>query len=74
MADALLALRDYAKLAPWNIRDLATIAGGLLEASGVTPINAAAQSRPHRTVRFYVTRPDERRTARHGGHVRLPHL
>lgn len=69
MADPLLALREYAKLAPWNIRDLSTIAGGILEASGVTPINAAAQSRPSdRTVRFYVTRhlmsaPDGRGTA-----------
>jgi len=69
MADPLLALREYAKLAPWNIRDLSTISGGILEASGVTPINAAAQSRPSdRTVRFYVTRhlmsaPDGRGTA-----------
>jgi hypothetical protein len=69
MADPLLALREYAKLAPWNIRDLATIAGGILDASGVTPINAAAQSQPSdRTVRFYVTRhlmsaPDGRGTA-----------
>jgi DNA-binding transcriptional MerR regulator len=69
MADPLLALREYAKLAPWNIRDLATIAGGILDASGVTPINAAAQSQPSdRTIRFYVTRrlmsaPDGRGTA-----------
>lgn len=69
MADSLLALREYAKLAPWNIRDLATIAGGILDASGVTPINAAAQSQPSdRTIRFYVTRhlmsaPDGRGTA-----------
>lgn len=69
MADPLLALRDYAKLAPWNIRDLSTIAGGILDGAGVTPINAAAQSRPSdRTIRFYVTRhlmsaPDGRGTA-----------
>jgi DNA-binding transcriptional MerR regulator len=69
MADPLLALRDYAKLAPWNIRDLSTIAGGILDASGITPINAAAQSHPSdRTIRFYVTRklmsaPDGRGTA-----------
>jgi hypothetical protein len=80
MADALLALRDYAKLAPWNIRDLATIAGGILEASGVTPINAAAQSRPSdRTVRFYVTRhvmsaPDGRGTAATYGYRHLLQL
>ena len=34
MADPLLALRDYAKLAPWNIRDLSTIAGGILDGAG----------------------------------------
>ncbi len=80
MADSLLALRDYAKLAPWNIRDLATIAGGLLDASGVTPINAAAQSRPSdRTIRFYVTRrlmsaPDGRGTAATYGYRHLLQL
>jgi len=80
MADALLSLRDYAKLAPWNIRDLATIAGGLLDASGVTPINAAAQSRPSdRTIRFYVTRhlmsaPDGRGTAATYGYRHLLQL
>jgi DNA-binding transcriptional MerR regulator len=69
MADPLLALRDYAKIAPWNIRDLSTIAGGILSSSGITPINAAAQSHPSdRTIRFYVTRklmasPDGRGTA-----------
>jgi DNA-binding transcriptional MerR regulator len=69
MADPLLTLRDYARLAPWNIRDLSTIAGGILDISGVTPINAAAQSHPSdRTIRFYVTRhlmnaPDGRGTA-----------
>jgi len=69
MGDALLALREYAKLAPWNIRDLAAISGGILNASGVTPINAAAQSHPSdRTIRFYVTRhlmspPEGRGTA-----------
>jgi DNA-binding transcriptional MerR regulator len=69
MADPLLTLRDYARLAPWNIRDLSTIAGGILDVSGVTPINAAAQTHPSdRTIRFYVTRhlmsaPDGRGTA-----------
>jgi len=69
MGDPLLTLREYAKLAPWNIRDLAGLSGGILDASGVTPINAAAQSRPSdRTIRFYVTRhlmspPEGRGTA-----------
>ena len=80
MADPLLTLRDYAKLAPWNIRDLSTIAGGILDASGVTPINAAAQSRPSdRTIRFYVTRhlmsaPDGRGTAATYGYRHLLQL
>jgi hypothetical protein len=80
MADPLLALRDYAKLAPWNIRDLSTIAGGILDGAGVTPINAAAQSRPSdRTIRFYVTRhlmsaPDGRGTAATYGYRHLLQL
>jgi DNA-binding transcriptional MerR regulator len=69
MTDPMMTLREYAKLAPWNIRDLAALSAGILDASGVTPINAAAQSRPSdRTIRFYVTRhlmsaPDGRGTA-----------
>ncbi|HWO87559.1 MAG TPA: MerR family transcriptional regulator [Gemmatimonadales bacterium] len=80
MADALLALREYAKLAPWNIRDLSSLAAGILDASRVTPINAAAQSRPNdRTVRFYVTRrlissPDGRGTAATYGYRHLLQL
>ena len=80
MPDPLLALRDYAKLAPWNIRDLSTIAGGILDGAGVTPINAAAQSRPSdRTIRFYVTRhlmsaPDGRGTAAIYGYRHLLQL
>jgi DNA-binding transcriptional MerR regulator len=80
MADPLLALRDYAKLAPWNIRDLSTIAGGILDGAGVTPINSAAQSRPSdRTIRFYVTRhlmsaPDGRGTAAIYGYRHLLQL
>ncbi len=80
MADPLLALRDYAKLAPWNIRDLSTIAGGILDGAGITPINAAAQSRPSdRTIRFYVTRhliaaPDGRGTAATYGYRHLLQL
>lgn len=67
--DPLFNLREYRKLAPWNLRDLATMAGAILDASGVRPINAAASAHPtERTIRFYVTRslvmpPDGRGTA-----------
>lgn len=67
--DALAALREYRALAPWSLRDLATVAAAMLASSGVRPINAAAQPRPNeRTIRFYVTRglvapPDGRGTA-----------
>lgn len=80
MSDPLLTLRDYAKLAPWNIRDLAALAGAVLDASGVTPINAAAQSRPSdRTIRFYVARqlmspPEGRGTAATYGYRHLLQL
>jgi DNA-binding transcriptional MerR regulator len=80
MSDPLLALREYAKLAPWNIRDLAALSGGILQASGVTPINAAAQSQPSdRTIRFYVTRrlmspPEGRGTAATYGYRHLLQL
>ena len=80
MSDPLLALREYAKLAPWNIRDLAALSGGILNASGVTPINAAAQSQPSdRTIRFYVTRrlmspPEGRGTAATYGYRHLLQL
>ncbi len=68
-SDPLSALREYRNLAPWNLRDLAELAGAILEASGVRPINAAASARPNeRTIRFYVTRglvtpPEGRGTA-----------
>jgi len=80
MSDPLLTLRDYAKLAPWNIRDLAALAGAVLDASGITPINAAAQSRPtDRTIRFYVARqlmspPEGRGTAATYGYRHLLQL
>ena len=67
--DALAALREYRALAPWGLRDLSALAAGLLDASGVVPVNAAARARPsERTIRFYVTRglvspPDGRGTA-----------
>lgn len=67
--DPLTALREYRALAPWGLRDLAALAGGILDASGVVPVNAAARARPsERTIRFYVARglvspPDGRGTA-----------
>ena len=80
MSDPLLTLREYAKLAPWNIRDLAALAGAVLDASGVTPINAAAQARPSdRTIRFYVAKqlmsaPEGRGTAATYGYRHLLQL
>ena len=67
--DPLATLREYRALAPWGLRDLSALAGGLLDASGVVPVNAAARARPsERTIRFYVMRglvspPDGRGTA-----------
>ncbi|HET7040552.1 MAG TPA: MerR family transcriptional regulator [Gemmatimonadales bacterium] len=67
--DPLAALRAYRILAPWGLRDLATLTGGVLEASGVIPLSAAARTRPtERTIRFYVARglvapPEGRGTA-----------
>jgi hypothetical protein len=67
--DPLSVLREYRALAPWGLRDLAALAGGILDASGVVPVNAAARARPsERTIRFYVARglvspPDGRGTA-----------
>lgn len=67
--DALQMLRAYHALAPWSLRDLATLAGTLLEASGIVPVNIAARARPsERTIRFYVMKglvdpPEGRGTA-----------
>jgi len=67
--DPLVTLREYRALAPWGLRDLAALAGGILDASGVVPLNAAARTRPsERGIRFYVARrlvnpPDGRGTA-----------
>lgn len=67
--DPLGTLREYRALAPWGLRDLAALAAGILDASGVVPVNAAARARPsERTIRFYVARglvspPDGRGTA-----------
>ena len=68
-AAPLNVLREYQALAPWGLRDLTAVAAGILEASSVVPVNAAAASRPsERTIRFYVTRglvskPDGRGTS-----------
>ncbi|HEV8303464.1 MAG TPA: MerR family transcriptional regulator [Gemmatimonadales bacterium] len=67
--DPLHTLREYRNLAPWNLRDLSVLVGAILDASAVTPINAAARATPsERTIRFYVTRglvapPEGRGTA-----------
>ena len=68
-SDPLHVLREYRGLAPWNLRDLSVLVGAILDASAVTPINAAARATPsERTIRFYVTRglvspPEGRGTA-----------
>ncbi len=67
--DPLHTLREYRSLAPWNLRDLAALVGAVLDASAITPINAAARAQPsERTIRFYVTKglvspPEGRGTA-----------
>src|SRR2546427_2697944 len=67
--DPLHNLREYRTLAPWNLRDLASLVGAILDASAITPINAAARASPsERTIRFYVpkglvSRPDGGGTA-----------
>ena len=68
-SDPLLILREYRQLAPWNLRDLASVSAAILDASSVRPINAAASQHPNeRTIRFYVTKglvaaPEGRGTA-----------
>ncbi len=75
--DALATLRQYAALAPWSLRDLSALAGAILEASAVYPVNAAASAHPsERTIRFYVTRklvspPEGRGTAATYGYRHL---
>jgi hypothetical protein len=67
--DPLLILREYRRLAPWNVRDLAATAGAILARSRVRPIAASASAAPaERTIRFYVARgllgsPEGRGTA-----------
>jgi hypothetical protein len=75
--DPLLNLREYRRLAPWNLRDLAALTAAMLDAAGVRPINAAASAHPsERTIRFYVTRslvasPEGRGTAATYGYRHL---
>jgi DNA-binding transcriptional MerR regulator len=67
--DPLRVLREYQALAPWSLRDLAALAGAILEASGIFPLNVSARARPsERTIRFYVAQglvspPEGRGTA-----------
>jgi len=76
-ADPLATLRAYRALAPWSLRDLAGLAGALLEASNIVPVNAAARALPgERTIRFYVARglvspPEGRGTAATYGYRHL---
>ena len=44
--DPLHILREYRTLAPWNLRDLASLVGAVLDTSAITPINAAAKAQP----------------------------
>jgi DNA-binding transcriptional MerR regulator len=54
-ADPLRTLREYRTLAPWSLRDLAALAGSILDASGIFPLNVSARARPtERTIRYYV--------------------
>lgn len=55
--DPLTTLRAYRALAPWNLRDLATLCETILASAGVRPINPAASTTPsERTIRYYVSR------------------
>lgn len=53
--DPLRVLREYRNLAPWSLRDLAALAGAILDTSGIFPLNVSARARPsERTIRYYV--------------------
>src|SRR5205807_10336361 len=66
---ALHGRRECRAVARWNLRDLASLVGAVVDASAITPINAAARAQPReRTIRFYVTKglvssPEGRGTA-----------
>ncbi len=68
-ADPLRVLREYRALAPWSLRDLAALAGSILDASAIFPLNVSARARPtERTIRYYVAQglvspPEGRGTA-----------
>ncbi|HEU4649046.1 MAG TPA: MerR family transcriptional regulator [Gemmatimonadales bacterium] len=76
-SDPLALLREYRALAPWGLRDLSALAGGILDASGIVPVSSVARSHPtERTIRFYVTRglvspPEGRGTAATYGYRHL---
>ena len=69
VADPRTILRSYRGGAPWRLRELAGLAGAILERTGVTPVSSAASTKPsERTIRFYVSRglvnrPDGRGTS-----------
>ncbi len=53
--DPINTLREYRQLAPWNVRDLSTLASALLDAAGVRPASSVAADHPTpRTIRYYV--------------------
>ncbi|HEX5387079.1 MAG TPA: MerR family transcriptional regulator [Gemmatimonadales bacterium] len=76
-ADPLVLLREYRGLAPWGLRDLSALAGGILDASAIVPVSAVARAHPtERTIRFYVARglvspPEGRGTAATYGYRHL---
>jgi len=55
--DPLKTLWAYRGLAPWSLRELSALAGAILRASDVYPVNAVARAVPSdRTIRFYISR------------------
>jgi len=55
--DPLKTLWEYRPLAPWSLRELSALAGAILEASNVYPVNTVARAIPSdRTIRFYISR------------------
>ena len=43
--DPLVNLREYRHLAPWSLRDLASLTAAILDAGAVRPINAPSKNR-----------------------------
>lgn len=55
LVDPVETLREYRDLAPWNVRDLSTLASAMLDAVGVRPASSVAADHPTpRTIRYYV--------------------